>query len=472
MQVLAVVGLVEREPGDAELLPDDIGVVLPPLRQLERLGEPGADAFLQDGLLALGELARGVLLFELLELGFELGLLLQGLDPALPPPRVRIVSRLGEPPLQRLLLLAVGLLALLLLHLGVAPLELDLALDRRDPLDEPEHRLLVHLRARERLVGDDRHIELAALEPRPLAAALLGRVGLARLQALAQPAREGLLVEADDHHAEVGQGLTDVVDPLERDGLRDDDHRAARAPGLPRQRERSQDGERLADTDVEAEPTTMVGVEAPRAGDLMGVEDNRGVPARELERLAAVAVGAVALTGALVALLDDPLALRLGLAEGPETLGPLSRVGESELVDVLVFAGVGLEDDVIVVDPPEAEERLLRERHQTTLVVFVGDVGEVHEALVADQVHGLSMVEGGEPGFEQRERDEPVLRRDLDLVERRRSDDLQESTRLRSGLHVAEPAARVGAIELRPELAIEVLVRREQLAAHVEPLGP
>src|SRR5262249_30345486 len=62
--------------------------------------------------------------------------------------------------------------------------------------------------------------------------------------------------------------------------------------------------------------------------------------------------------------------------------------------------------------------------------------------------------------------------RDLDLVPRRWLDEFEEATRLRRPLHVAEPAACIGTIELGPELAIEILVRREELAAHIEPLGP
>ena len=118
---------------------------------------------------------------------FELTLLVLRLLLAEPEPKLHFVLRLREPRFERVLLLEVALVALPLVQLGVAPLDLHLALDGRDALDEAKHRRLIHLRARERLVGDDGHVELAALKSRPLAAALLGGVGLARLQALAQP---------------------------------------------------------------------------------------------------------------------------------------------------------------------------------------------------------------------------------------------------------------------------------------------
>src|SRR5262249_50057464 len=125
------------------------------------------DALCQDGLLALGEPPLLVLLFELLELGFQLALPLQRLYPALTEVVLRSLPGPRELRFELLLLLSVALLGLLLLQLGVAALELHLALDGRHALDEPKHRRLVHLRARERLVRDDGHVELAALEPRP-----------------------------------------------------------------------------------------------------------------------------------------------------------------------------------------------------------------------------------------------------------------------------------------------------------------
>ena len=206
-----------------------------------------------------------------------------------------------------------------------------------------ERRLLVHLRARERIVGEDRDVELAALETGPLAAALLGGVGLAGFNALSEAVRDGLLVDANDHDAEVGQRLGEVGDPLEGDRLGDDDHRAPRAATLPSQRERGEDGERLADADVEAEPTAAVGIEAPRAGGLVRIEDDRGVPPRELERLGAVAVGAIALARALVMVLDRALAFWIGVEPGPEALRPVLRELQAHVVDLLVLPDRGLE---------------------------------------------------------------------------------------------------------------------------------
>src|SRR5262249_49865508 len=161
---------------------------------------------------------------------------------------------------------------------------------------------------------------------------LFGRVGLARLGALAQTAGDGPLVDADDDHTEVRQGSLDVRDPLEGDRLRYDDDRTAGSTALACERGRRPDGERRSNPHGETKPTARVRVDASRPGDLMRVEHDRGVPPRELERLGAVAVGPEPLPRALVPALDDPLALRVGLQPGAEALGPLRSERQADVV--------------------------------------------------------------------------------------------------------------------------------------------
>ena len=133
-------------------------------------------------------------------------------------------------------------------------------------------------------------VELAALEAGPFAAALLGESVSLVSTPFRRPCAISLLVDPDDDDAEVGQRLRDVLDPLERDRLGDDDDGAAGAARLPGQRERGKNGERLAHADVEAEATAPVGVEPTRARDLVRVQDDRGIPPRELERRGTIAV--------------------------------------------------------------------------------------------------------------------------------------------------------------------------------------
>lgn len=178
--VLSVVPFVKGQPVDPDLVPNDVGVVRPALPQFERLREPLRDGLGQHRLLPLRQ-RRGVVLFELGELLSDLGgvlLLLAEVREVLEllPVLLGLLQLLFE---LCLLVVVAPLLAPQTLDL-VASLQLYLALDRGDVLHERERGRLVHLGPGERVVREDGDVVLAAHEARPLAAAILCRVGLAR----------------------------------------------------------------------------------------------------------------------------------------------------------------------------------------------------------------------------------------------------------------------------------------------------
>ena len=136
VQVLAVVPLVEGHPVDAELVPHDIGVVLPARRQLEHLGEPCTDALRENGILALGQRALLVLLLDLRQLRTELRWVALFFDPGIMAPQLLLGHRLFELPFDPRLVLQVLLLLALLLLDRIAAANLDLPLDGGHALDE------------------------------------------------------------------------------------------------------------------------------------------------------------------------------------------------------------------------------------------------------------------------------------------------------------------------------------------------
>ena len=124
----------------------------------------------------------------------------------------------------------------------------------------------------------------------------------------------------------------------------------------------------------------------------------------------------------------------------------------------------GLKDHVIVVDPAEKQERLVRQGREALVVVLVGYVGEADETFVTYELDTFAVVHGREPGGEQFGRDEAILGGDFDLVEGRRLDDLEQARRLRRRLRIAERRARPRAVEPGQQLAEEILVGGQKLA--------
>ena len=200
VEVLERGRLVDDEHVDADFVPDDAGVVGLALRELEGLRDPGGEAVLEQGLVALAELV-GVLVAEV------------------------TLAQVDRSP-----------------H----------CLDRIDVLDDG---LLADLRAAERVEAEDHDIGLAALERDPLGGPLVAAVGLGGDEALALAAGEALALRADYEDPVVGERAEDVVVPLPHQRARHEDHRTTDPAHLARVGEDQQGGVGLADADVEGEQT-------------------------------------------------------------------------------------------------------------------------------------------------------------------------------------------------------------------------
>lgn len=176
VEVLEVLGLVDDEQVEAELVPGDAGVVLPAGGDLELLGDPGGHALLQDGGLPLGDLLAAA----------------------------RVPLPQG-----------------------------DLAADRLGVVGVAAQGGLVHAGAAERGVGQQDDVELPSLEGSPLRGALLRGVGLGGDLALAVAAGHHLPARADHGHPVVRQHAAHVRLPLPGDGVRHEDDRATDPALLP-----------------------------------------------------------------------------------------------------------------------------------------------------------------------------------------------------------------------------------------------
>ena len=435
VEVLAALRLVEHQQVNADIFPDDPRVVLPVFRELEALRDPASDPLLEHRFLALGEL-----------LSPADGALAQGHLP-------RDAGR------------------------------------RTGIFDDA---CLAHLRAGQRLVGHQDDVVLAGLEARPGGGAVGRRVrlaGLVALLVLLRVARDRLALTADDANAVVRERLADVPVPLPDDRSRHHDHRPLDPALLTRTGDDRQARVGLANANIERHQATSVREHAAGAGVLVRRERDALVPARQVERRGAVLGRAKPLEKALIGLLD-PLAAILGRAcPRDEALAPRLRDAHARFIEGLGSGLGGPEQVLVVIDPPDHVHDFGASSVVALPELVVGLVDELDDTVPADEADlSLSVrVLVADPLREQIQR-EPCRRRrpheqgrrrvrrwrgrrrrsQADIVEHRRSDQLDQPSGLSRGLFIAERSTGLGAIVLRPELAKVVDVGRFERAVRAK----